>query len=173
MLQTRSAVRLEDIETVVKAAAQRHNCSVLVVSHLAAGARDAFVFTVCHSKLYTALLTADIRFTGYLPCRIAAWPEDGGVTLMSVTPSEYGRLFGRADLESVAAPLEELLRHIMEDAGRPLVATAHSRPGASDSMWAATEDMVNMRLALPQRIDCRGTKLEDEGGTGKHDAPGG
>ncbi len=75
-----STARFEEIETVLKAAAQKHNSSVLVVSHLgqsrqeetAGGARDAFVFTLCYSKLYAALLAADIRFAGFLPCRVAA-----------------------------------------------------------------------------------------------------
>ena len=179
MLQIHSTVRLEEIEPVLRAAAQRHNASVLVISHLAqshaegggVGARDAFVFTLCHTKLYAALLAADIRFAGFLPCRVAAWPEAGGVMLEAMTPSEFCGILGRADLEQVAAPLEAALRAILEDASRPM--TARARPGALPSAWGATEDQVNMRAALPQRIDCRGTKVEDEGGTGTHDAPGG
>ena len=181
MLEIRSAVKFEEIESAVRAAAQRHNSSVLVVSHLGQpqsagavpGARDAFVFTLCHSKLYAQLLAADIRFAGYLPCRVAAWPEGGGVKLQALTPSEYCSVIGRADLEPAAAPLENALREILEDAARPMAVAAQVRQAASPSPWAATEDMVNMRLALPQRIDCRGTKVEEEGGTGTHDAPGG
>jgi uncharacterized protein (DUF302 family) len=180
MLQIHSTVRLEEIEPVLRAAAQRHNASVLVISHLgthpegaSASPRDAFVFTLCHSKLYAALLAADIRFAGFLPCRVAAWPEAGGVMLEAMTPSEFCGILGRADLESLAAPLEAALRSILEDASQPLTASARSRPGSLPSTWGATEDQVNMRAALPQRIDCRGTKVEDEGGTGAHDAPGG
>jgi hypothetical protein len=33
--------------------------------------------------------------------------------------------------------------------------------------------MVNARAAIPQRVDCRGTKLEEIAGTGHHDAQGG
>jgi len=178
MLQIHSTVGLEEIEPVLRTAAQRHNASVLVISHLGAhpeGAhaspRDAFVFTLCHSKLYAALLAADIRFAGFLPCRVAAWPEAGGVMLEAMTPSEFCGILGRADLEPLAAPLETALRAILEDASRPM--TARARPGSLPSAWGATEDQVNMRAALPQRIDCRGTKVEEEGGTGKHDAPGG
>ena len=39
--------------------------------------------------------------------------------------------------------------------------------------WGATEDQVNMRGALPQRIDKRGSKLEEIAGTGQHDSRGG
>ncbi len=181
MLQIHSTVKFEEIELVLRTAAQRHNSSVLVVSHLGQshqggsteGPRDAFVFTLCHSKLYTAMLAADIRFAGFLPCRVAVWPDAGGVMLEAMTPSEYCQILNRADLEPLASPLEKALRDILEDASRPLAVSARGRPGALPSTWAATEDKVNMRAALPQRVDCRGTKVEEEGGTGAHDAPGG
>ena len=129
MLQIHSTVRLDEIEPVLRAAAQRHNANVTVISHLGQPhqeggtgvPRDAFVFTLCHSKLYTALLAADIRFAGFLPCRIAAWPDAGGVMLEAMTPSEYCRVLGRADLEAAAAPLEKALREILEDAVEPAV----------------------------------------------------
>jgi uncharacterized protein (DUF302 family) len=180
MLQIHSTVKFEEIEPALRAAAQRHNATVTVVSHLGpshpeggtASPRDAFVFTLCHSRIYTALLAADIRFAGFLPCRVAAWPDAGGVMLEAMTPSEYCRVLGRADLEPAAA-LEKTLREILEDASQPHSAAARPRAGTAPSAWGATEDQVNMRAALPQRIDCRGTKVEDEGGTGTHDAPGG
>jgi Domain of unknown function DUF302 len=180
MLQMRAMVGMDQIEPVLKAAAHRHNARVTVVSHLgeppAKGGgvrRDAVVFSIYHQKLYEELLSADIRFAGFLPCRVAAWPDEEGVTLQAMTPSTYCRILGRADLESKAAPLDEVLRGIIEDAAKPLVATARSRAGVGPSQWGATEDQVNMRAALPQRIDYRGTKVEDEAGTGSHDAPGG
>ncbi len=37
----------------------------------------------------------------------------------------------------------------------------------------ATEEQVDLRDTVPQRIDKHGTKVEDEAGTGEHDAPGG
>jgi hypothetical protein len=37
----------------------------------------------------------------------------------------------------------------------------------------ATEEQVDMKDTVGQRIDRRGTKLEDLAGTGEHDAPGG
>ncbi len=181
MLQIHSSVKLDDIETVVKAAAQRQNATVTVVSQLGqphqegagAAARDAFVFTIYHSKLYAALLAADIRFAGFLPCRVAAWPDAGGVMLQAMTPSKYCEILGRPDLLPQAAPLDEVLRSLLEEASRPLTVSARARPEVSPSRWGATEDQVNMRATLPQRLDYRGTKAEDEAGTGTHDAPGG
>jgi|SRR5450755_3094885 uncharacterized protein (DUF302 family) len=171
MLQVRSAVKLDEIEAVLKAVAQRHNAHVTVVSHL--GPREALVFTFYHPKLHTSLLTADIRFAGFLPCRVAAWPEADGVTLQALTPSEFCRILDRADLEPLAAPLDSVLREILEDAAKPLTVAARTRPDVETSRWGATEDQVNMQATVPQRIDYRGTKIEDEAGTGAHDTLGG
>jgi uncharacterized protein (DUF302 family) len=173
MLQTRSTVKLDDIESVLKAVAQRHNANVTVVSHLGRRDREALVFTFYHPKLHTALLEADIRFAGFLPCRVAAWPEGDGVMLQALAPSEFCRILGRSELEPLAAPLDGILHGILEDAAKPLTVAARERPDVETSRWGATEDQVNMQLTLPQRIDYRGTKIEDEAGTGGHDSPGG
>ena len=37
----------------------------------------------------------------------------------------------------------------------------------------ATEDHMDSRDTIPQRIDRKGTKIEDLAGTGQHDSPGG
>jgi len=37
----------------------------------------------------------------------------------------------------------------------------------------ATEDQMNARATVPQRIDSHGTKVEDLAGTGEQDSPGG
>jgi len=37
----------------------------------------------------------------------------------------------------------------------------------------ATEDQVDMRDTVPQRIDSKGSKIEDAAGTGEQDSPGG
>jgi hypothetical protein len=173
MLQIHSTVKLDDIESIMKAVAHRHNANVTVVSHLGQLEKEALVFTFYHPKLHTALLEADIRFAGFLPCRVAAWPEAAGVMLQALSPSEFCGFLGRADLQPLTGPLDDVLRGILEDAAKPLTASARSRPGVETSRWGATEDQVNMQLTLPQRIDYRGTKIEDEAGTGTHDTLGG
>ncbi len=45
--------------------------------------------------------------------------------------------------------------------------------GPYDQSLGATEDEINMSGTVPQRIDKRGSKVEDLAGTGAHDAPGG
>jgi hypothetical protein len=37
----------------------------------------------------------------------------------------------------------------------------------------ATENQMDSRDTVPQRIDKHGTKIEDLAGTGEHDSPGG
>ena len=37
----------------------------------------------------------------------------------------------------------------------------------------ATEELMSVRGAIPQRIDKKGTKIEDMAGTGEHDGSGG
>jgi hypothetical protein len=37
----------------------------------------------------------------------------------------------------------------------------------------ATEEQIDLRATIPQRIDNKGTKVEDEAGTGQIDSSGG
>lgn len=44
---------------------------------------------------------------------------------------------------------------------------------AAESHAGATEDEVNMAGTVPERVDKKGTKIEDIAGTGEHDSLGG
>jgi len=173
MLQIRSTHRLDQIEMSLRNAAERCGGSVLAVSHVGhlvadRAANDAITFTVCFSELYAPLLEADIRFAAFLPVRVAAVARGEGVMLEAISPREGCRILHRPELEPLAVPLEERLRAVMEEA-----AHIQSRAAAAAEGHLATEDQVNMRAALPQRIDCHGTKVEELAGTGVHDAQGG
>jgi uncharacterized protein (DUF302 family) len=180
MLQVNSPKSLAAIETALVQAAQRRGINVLSVIHLGRlfqdktpkPDRDAIVFTICRPDLSAALLAAETRFANFVPCRIVACEQEGSVTLEALTPAEICGLLGRRDLEAVAAPLEVFLREIMEEAASP-AAGGHARAAARDAGPGATEGMVNSRAAIPQRVDCRGTKVEEIAGTGQHDAQGG
>ena len=52
-------------------------------------------------------------------------------------------------------------------------ATRAAAPGAQGSSMGATEEQVDMKHTVGQRIDRKGTKLEDLAGTGEQDSPGG
>ena len=181
MLQVTSGHKLEQVEAILRRAAQNHEASILAVSHLGnllrehqpKGSLDVVSFTICQADLYAALLAADVRFAALLPCRIAVSSTPDGSLMESISPKEFCRLINRPDLERLAAPLEAALKGMMEDTARMAAAAAHA--GASDrsSNLGATEGQVSARATLPQRIDCHGSKVEDMAGTGQHDAQGG
>jgi hypothetical protein len=52
-------------------------------------------------------------------------------------------------------------------------APVRDTPTRKLSSIGATEDEVDMKDTVPQRIDKKGTKIEDQAGTGKHDSAGG
>jgi uncharacterized protein (DUF302 family) len=167
------------VEPALRRAAERHEASVLNVTHVGRQlhesnpGEDASVFCICAPELYTALLAADIRMSAFLPCRIAAYTEGGGAVLETVSPLHFCRLLNRPDLAPLVLPLENLLRAIMEDAGKPLAASSRAALAEHHGGLGATEEQMNARGAIPQRIDCHGTKVEELGGTGEHDAQGG
>ncbi len=172
MLQMHTSHRLDQIAMGLPQAVERHGGSILSAIHfcraLPAGTQST-VFTVCLAEQYTHLLSRDIRFAAFLPARIAACEHAGSVTLEALSPREICRILHRPDLEPQAAALEDTLRAIMEDAAKP---HAHAAAAGSPNC-RATEDQVNMRAALPQRIDAHGTKVEELAGTGCHDSQGG
>jgi hypothetical protein len=177
MLQVTSDHPLGSIEPAIRRAAHHHEASVLMVSHVGqhvvAGSDDAIVFGICSAELYGALLGADIRMAAFLPCRIAAYSQQGRVTLASLSPLEFCRLLHRPDLAPLATPLEDLLLRIMKEAAQPSAEAAQAAAGAHRGGLGATEEQMNVRGSIPQRIDCRGTKVEELAGTGDHDSQGG
>jgi len=165
MLQIHSTQPLAKIEAGLRSAAGRRSGHILAISRfdeLMPG--DATAFTMCFTELYAPLLSADVRFAAFLPCRIAVCPKGDGYLLETISPCEFTRLLERRDLDPLAATVERTLRAVMEEAAHRTEPVLEHVP---------TEDMVNMRLALPQRIDCHGTKVEELAGTGAIDAQGG
>ena len=180
MLQVTSRNRLSAVEPALLQAAQRRGLNVLSVVHVGQllqdveprPDQDAVVFTVCRPDLSAALLAADIRFANFVPCRIAALERQGVVTLEAMSPDEICSILGRPDLAPLAAPLERFLMEILEEAAGPSMG-AQATAAARGLGPGATEGMVNARASIPQRIDCKGSKVEDLAGTGQHDAQGG
>jgi uncharacterized protein (DUF302 family) len=180
MLRVESVHKLEEMEAAFCRVAQRHGAHVIAVTPLGAllseevrrVAHDAISYTICHMELYGALLTADIRFSAFLPCRISANRHGDGVTLETMSPKHFCQHLNRSDLDRLVAPLETMLHELMEEAAKP-IALHPPHLQQADMSLGAREGQVSMRGSLPQRIDCRGTKIEDLAGTGKIDAPGG
>lgn len=180
MLEVKAVHRLDEIEGVLRRVLQRHGAVLHGVGHVGhvfpvgelPSETDAYVYTICSADLYAALLMADIRFAVYLPCRIAAYSQGGAVTLAVASPKEACRLLNRPDLERLAEPLERLLEQVLEETARPQPHAAAPAPHATSGI-GAVEGQVNARGAIAQRIDRRGTKIEELAGTGEHDSAGG
>ena len=178
MVQVHSAHRLDQIEIALRMAAERHGGSVLAVSHIGQllnrehvpGEVDAISFTVCFAELYSPLLNAEVRFAAFLPSRIAACAKGAGASWrLSLPAKSAGCSIVRISSRRLP-PWNKLCgRSWKRRRNRTPPAESRRRGGEH----RATEDQMNMRAALPQRIDCRGSKIEELAGTGAHDAQGG
>jgi uncharacterized protein (DUF302 family) len=181
MLQVKSGHKVEEVEAILRRAAQNHEASILAVSHLGnllrehqlKGSLDVMSFTICQPDLYAALLAADVRFAALVPCRIAVSSTPDGSLMEAISPKDFCHLINRPDLERLAAPLEAALRGMMEDVTRMAIHAARTGAGDRSGGLGATEGQVSARATLPQRIDCHGSKVEDMAGTGQHDSQGG
>lgn len=174
MLQIRSTHGFHATETRLRMATKQSGGTVLAITDMssllrasAASAEPAAAMslTLCFTELYAPLLAGDVRFAAFLPARVAVCETSAGTFIETISPRECCRILHREDLEPAAARLEEWLRGVIECAA---VSAA-----SADVPYKATEDQVNMRATLPQRVDCVGTKIEDLAGTGKVDSQGG
>ncbi|MCX6624111.1 MAG: DUF302 domain-containing protein [Acidobacteria bacterium] len=174
-------MKLPEVEGAIRRAVQRHEAHLLAVSHMDhvfAADPDkphptVAVFTLCQPQLYAALLAVDVRFSAFLPCRVSAAVVEDGVELYAIAPREFCHLLNRPDLERLLAPLETLLREVMDEASRPQATLSHAAHSALHYSFGATEENMSMQATVPQRIDCKGTKIEELAGVGGHDSGGG
>lgn len=168
ILERISSLQLNEVEPVLRRAARRRRANISAVEPLGA----ATVYTILQPDLYSQLLAADVRFSAFLPLRISAYEQANGVTLLAASPVEFAQTLDRPDLASLAANLENLVNEFLDESMRPKAMAA--RPGGhAESALGATEDQMNMRGTVPQRIDRRGSKVEELAGTGEQDSPGG
>ena len=72
LLERVSALKLSDIEPLLRRAAWRRRASISAVQP----AGGAMVFTILQPELYARLLAAEIRFAAFLPCLIAAFEQE-------------------------------------------------------------------------------------------------
>jgi hypothetical protein len=152
VLERITRLKPEDVETALRRALRRRRGSLAGVEP--AGA--ATVFTIVQPDLYS----------------IAAFEESGSIRLAAVSPVEFARAFHRPELDAPAAAAENFLNEILDEAARPLTLAAGSG-GHAESGIGATEDQMNMRGTVGQRIDNRGSKVEELAGTGEQDSRGG
>jgi hypothetical protein len=168
ILERISSLLLTDMEPALRRAARRRKASISAVESLG----PATVFSISLPESYPELLAADIRFAALLPLRISAYEQENAVILLAASPVAFAKALDRPEAEPLAASLESLLIALLDEVKRPMVLTARSG-GHAESALGATEDQMNMRGTVPQRIDRRGSKVEEMAGTGEQDSPGG
>jgi len=185
ILERASSLKLAEIDAAIRRASRRRRASVCAVTDISQLLRDrslqppceTVVFGILQPDLYEKLLEADARFAAFLPCRVVVCTRMGETSLLASSPLDFCRTLGRQDLEDLALVAEGFLREILEETARPTVLAAGAgntaETSAAPMSMGATEDQVNMRGALPQRIDNRGSKVEELAGTGEHDSQGG
>jgi len=104
---------------------------------------------------------------------IAGWPEKCSSLDMPIRSSQsYTAKKNRLTSASKSAKITSTREAAMA-AMRQAEAVLVKSPDRKLSGIGATEDQMNVRGAIPQRIDKRGTKIEDMAGTGEHDGSGG
>ena len=84
-----------------------------------------------------------------------------------MSPIQVARDLPHPDVATAAATLEHLLIEILDELAH-MEASKYAGSGIG-----ATEDEVDMRGTVAQRIDSHGSKIEDLAGTGEQDSPGG
>jgi len=153
VIERLSTLKLVDVEPNLRNAAQRMGATV-VHRELVNGAA---VFSIAHPVLYERLLSTEMRFAVFLPCRVAAFEYRGGLKLIVMSPVQFARDLHHPEVATAAAALENVLVEILVDLEH----------------FASTEEQMDMRDTVAQRIDSHGSKIEDLAGTGEQDSRGG
>lgn len=113
-----------EVETRLRDAAAHHKFGILNVLDLketlkAKGidfATPCRVYDVCNPQAASAALTADMRISTVLPCRISVFAEGDGCTIATLKPTDLLRTTGLAGVEELAAHIEREIVAMIEEA---------------------------------------------------------
>ncbi|MFP5211336.1 MAG: DUF302 domain-containing protein [Acidobacteriota bacterium] len=114
-----------EVDARLREAAARHKFGVLHVHDLKQTlkskgidfAHECKVYDVCNPQAATTALTAEMRVSTVLPCRISVFSDGEGCTIATVKPTDLLRATGLAGVEGLAAEIEkEILAMIDESA---------------------------------------------------------
>lgn len=82
--------------------------------------REVMVFEVCNPGHAKAVLSVDVTMATVLPCRVAAWVQDGKTVLAMVNPSQILGMFpGSQAVEPIAQQVQRDLQTIMRETAAP------------------------------------------------------
>jgi uncharacterized protein (DUF302 family) len=120
----RSQYSLDELDTRLREAAQRHKFGVLHVHDLRqtlAGkgidlGPECRVYDVCNPQAASQALSTDISISTVLPCRISVYTSAIGTFLATVPPTELLPASGVAAPEELANEVEKELFAIIQEA---------------------------------------------------------
>jgi hypothetical protein len=173
MIQVRSRHPLSRVSTALHRYAHQHRATIQTI-HMGRGPCPV-VFLLTYPDFQHRLAQADRRWLTCLPWHVAGGEEEaGGTYLETLSPLEVCKWLN-LDPTDVPAEFEKFLTELLDHAAQALGEGIHiDSPHQSEHYGlGATELQVNQRATVPQRIDNKGTKVEELAGTGQHDAQGG
>ena len=124
MTYTRDSKRtLDEIDARLREAAQRHQFGVLNVLDLKATLKskgidfgpECRVYDVCQPQIAWQALTAELRASAVLPCRISVFTTGSGVTLATVKPTDLLRSTGLSGVDDLAKQVEKEVMAIVDE----------------------------------------------------------
>jgi uncharacterized protein (DUF302 family) len=124
MLYERSSKKpLEQIDAELQQAAARNQFGVIAVHDLQATMRKkgvefdkrVMVYEVCNPHKAKAVLEANGAVSTALPCRISVYQSGEGYRLATILPTEMMKMFGGAEMESVAKEVEEVVKRMIDE----------------------------------------------------------
>jgi len=119
-----TSISVDAMEEGLKAAAKKHDFSVLNVTDLRAKLQSndldfepaCKVFDVCNPHRAMAVLESKMVISTALPCRISVYEEDGKTKVATLLPTKVLGMFGAEGLDSVAQSVEQDLIAIINEA---------------------------------------------------------
>jgi uncharacterized protein (DUF302 family) len=113
-----------DVEARLRNAAARHKFGVLHVLDLEQTlklkgfdlGRACRVFDVCNPQAASRALTAQMKVSTVLPCRISVFSEGDGCTIATVSPTDLLRATGLGGISDLAEQIEKEILAIIDEA---------------------------------------------------------
>lgn len=126
LYRVESKKSISQIAQEFEAIAQKHKFGVLAVHDLKAKLNEkgvdfdqnCLIYEVCNPQQAKNVLEINPQLSTALPCRIAIYPEGGGVTLATIRPTAMIEMFETPELKAVAEEVEAVIVKIMDEAAR-------------------------------------------------------
>ncbi len=113
-----------EVEARLREAAARHKFGVLHVHDLRQTLQskgielgaECKIFDVCNPQAATTALTAEMKVSAVLPCRISIFSGGAGCTLATIKPTDLLRATGLSGVDALAAEIEREVVAMIDEA---------------------------------------------------------